>query len=177
MNSKFRHAVFWLVVASVSLSGPVAGQVVAQQTEAPVATAESTIRELYELIGAGPGEVPDWNPVRALFLPEAIIVLRSSRDALSVLSLDGFIRDFDNFYATPQVQESGFEEEILELKSTEFGDMAQVWVLYEARRPGVGGNRGLDNVSQIRRAGSWSVSAITNEVVLPSAPVPEDLFE
>ncbi|MCL7973219.1 MAG: hypothetical protein M8835_01510, partial [marine benthic group bacterium] len=88
MNSKFRHALSWLVVASVSLSGPVAGQVVAQQTEAPVATAESTIRELYELIGAGPGEVPDWNPVRALFLPEAVIVLRSSRDALSVLSLD-----------------------------------------------------------------------------------------
>ncbi|MCL7938401.1 MAG: hypothetical protein M8844_09585, partial [marine benthic group bacterium] len=75
------------------------------------------------------------------------------------------------------VQESGFEEEILELKSTEFGDMAQVWVLYEARIPGVGGNRGLDNFSLIRRAGSWSVSAITNEVVLPSAPVPEDLFE
>ena len=177
MTSFSRHAMSWLIVASVSIFGPVAGQVAGQETEASAATAESTVRALYELIGAGPGEVPDWGPVRTLFLPESVIVLRSSREVLSVLSLDGFIQDFDNFYGTPQVQESGFEEEILELESTEFGDMAQVWVLYEARIPGVGGNRGLDNFSLIRRSGSWRVAAITNEVVLPSVQLPEELFE
>jgi hypothetical protein len=177
MVSLSRPAIHWLIMSAASVSVPFAGPVVAQQAEVPAATAESTVRQLYELIGAGPGEVPDWEPVRALFLPESVIVLRSSREALRILSRDGFIQDFDDFYGTPQVQESGFEEEILELKSTEFGDMAQVWVLYEARIPGVGGNRGLDNFSLIRRGGTWRVAAITNEVVLPSAPMPEELFE
>ena len=96
---------------------------------------------------------------------------------MSVLTLDGFIEDFDEFYGTPQVTENGFEETILELKSTEFGDMAQVWVLYEARIPDDGGNQGVDNFSLIRRNGEWRVAAITNEVPFPGRPVPDGLFD
>jgi hypothetical protein len=94
-----------------------------------------------------------------------------------VFSLDGFIQDFEAFYANPQVRERGFKETILDLKSTEFGDMAQVWVLYEARIVGGGGNRGLDNFSLVRRDGAWRVAAITNEVVFPDRPPPEGLFD
>ena len=140
-------------------------------------SAEATVRELYDIISAEAGRVPEWEPVRALFIPEALIILRSSRDAMSVLTLDGFIEDFDEFYGTPQVTENGFEETILELKSTEFGDMAQVWVLYEARIPDDGGNQGVDNFSLIRRNGEWRVAAITNEVPFPGRPVPDGLFD
>ncbi|MEJ2481851.1 MAG: hypothetical protein P8049_01635 [Gemmatimonadota bacterium] len=143
----------------------------------PVGGAEQTVRLLYDRISAEAGSVPEWAPVREMFLPESVIVLRSSRDRMSVLSLDAFIRDFEQFYATPQVREKGFEETILELKSTEFGEMAQVWVLYEARIPGGGGNRGLDNFSLIRREGSWRIAAITNEVVFPDGPAPSQMFD
>jgi hypothetical protein len=143
----------------------------------PADDAEQTIRLLYDLISAEAGSIPDWAPVRELFLEESVIILRSSRDMMSVLSLDGFIRDFEEFYATPQVRANGFKETILELKATEFGDMAQVWVLYEARIPGGGGNRGLDNFSLIRRGGTWRVAAITNEVVFPDGPAPTQLFD
>jgi hypothetical protein len=145
--------------------------------EAAAPTAEATVRELYDIISAEAGRVPEWEAVRALFIPEALIILRSSRDAMSVLTLDGFIEDFDAFYRTPQVTEKGFKETILELKSTEFGDMAQVWVLYEARIPDGGGNQGVDNFSLIRRNGKWRVAAITNEVPFPGRPVPEGLFD
>jgi hypothetical protein len=158
------------VVSSPSLAPSACGQ----EAEA---TAEGTVRHLYDLISAEAEKVPDWTPVRDLFLPESIIVLRSSRDALSVFSLDGFIQDFEAFYANPQVRERGFKETILDLKSTEFGDMAQVWVLYEARIVGGGGNRGLDNFSLVRRDGAWRVAAITNEVVFPDRPPPEGLFD
>lgn len=162
-------------LASLLLATPL----VAQETDeaADESTAEATVRVLYDIISSEAGRVPDWEPVRALFLPEALIILRSSREAMSVLTLDGFIQDFDEFYQVPAVQENGFKETILELKSTEFGDMAQVWVLYEARVPDGGGNRGVDNFSLIRRDGAWRVAAITNEVVFPGRPVPDGLFD
>ena len=71
--------------------------------EADESTAEETVRHLYDIISSEAGRVPDWEPVRALFLPEALIILRSSREAMSVLTLDGFIQDFDEFYQVPQV--------------------------------------------------------------------------
>ncbi len=160
---------------SIALSLPLAAQ--ESDDTASASSAEKTIRALYDLVGAEAGSVPDWEPIRATFLPEAVVILRSSRDAFSVLSLDGFIEDFDAFYATPQVQANGFRETILELTATEYGDMAQVWVLYEAVVPNAGGNRGLDNFSLVRRDGAWRVAAITNEVVLPDRPVPADLFD
>lgn len=162
-------------LVSLMLAMPLVAQEAGEDSD--VASAEATIRVLYDIISADAGRVPDWEPVRALFLPEALIILRSSRDAMSVLTLDGFIEDFDEFYQVPRVKENGFKETILDLESTEYGDMAQVWVLYEAKVPGGGGNQGLDNFSLIRRDGEWRVAAITNEVVFPGRPVPDGLFD
>jgi hypothetical protein len=162
-------------LVSLLLAAPLVAQEAGEDSD--VGSAEATVRVLYDIISAEAGRVPDWEPVRALFLPEALIILRSSRDAMSVLTLDGFIRDFEQFYQVPQVKESGFKETILELKATEFGDMAQVWVLYEARVPGGGGNQGVDNFSLIRRDGEWRVAAITNEVPFPGRAVPDGLFD
>jgi hypothetical protein len=172
MSNTLRRVPMIAAVAPLLLAMPL----FAQDTEAANApSAEATVRDLYDIISAEAGRVPEWE--RALFIPEALIILRSSRDAMSVLTLDGFIEDFDEFYGTPQVTEKGFKETILDLKSTEFGDMAQVWVLYEAKIPDGGGNQGVDNFSLIRLDGEWRVAAITNEVPFPGRPVPDGLFD
>ena len=175
MSKTLRRLPLIAGLASLLLAMPL----LAQETGEAAAgsSAEATVRVLYDIISSEAGRVPDWEPVRALFLPEALIILRSSREAMSVLTVDGFIQDFDEFYQVPEVRENGFKETILELKSTEFGDMAQVWVLYEARVPDGGGNRGVDNFSLIRRDGAWRVAAITNEVQFPGQPVPDGLFD
>ena len=175
MSRTLRRFSLFACLGAMLVAVPVFAQEADESTAA--STAEETVRHLYDIISSEAGQVPDWEPVRALFLPEALIILRSSREAMSVLSLDGFIRDFEEFYQVPQVKESGFKETILELKATEFGDMAQVWVLYEARVPGGGGNQGVDNFSLIRQDEEWRVAAITNEVPFPGRPVPEGLFD
>ena len=175
MSKTLRRAPLIAGLASLLLAMPLFAQETGETADG--SSAEATVRVLYDIISSEAGRVPDWEPVRALFLPEALIILRSSREAMSVLTLDGFIQDFDEFYQVPEVQEKGFKETILELKSTEFGDMAQVWVLYEARVPDGGGNRGVDNFSLIRRDGEWRVAAITNEVLFPDRPVPDGLFD
>jgi hypothetical protein len=177
-RSVLKLAFLSIVVATLAARpGELAAQQDASVATVDLRTAEGTVRHLYHLISAEAGSVPDWQPVRDLFLRESIVVLRTSRDSLSVLSLDGFIDDFAAFYALPEIQEKGFKETILQLKSNEFGDMAQVWVLYEARIPDGGGNQGLDNFSLVKRDGEWRVAAITNEVVFPARPVPEGLFD
>ena len=175
MSNTLRRAPLIAGLASLLLAMPLFAQEIGETGDP--SSAEAAVRVLYDIISSESGRVPDWEPVRALFLPEALIILRSSREAMSVLTLDGFIQDFDEFYQVPQVQEKGFKETILELKATEFGDMAQVWVLYEARVPEGGGNRGVDNFSLIRLDGAWRVAAITNEVPFPGRPVPDGLFD
>lgn len=154
-----------------------AGAAGAQQPSSAPESAEQTVRSLYDLVSAGPSASPDWEAVRGLFLPEAVIVLRTAREALTVFSVDGFLEDFRTFYASPDVTEKGFKETVLELRATEVGDMAQAWVLYEARVPGGRGNRGVDSFLLVRRDGRWRVAAVTNEVPIPGRPLPSDLFD
>jgi hypothetical protein len=59
------------------------------------------IAGLYGLVSSTGGKLPDWDKVRACFLKEAVIVLRTSRTATTVFSLEGFIKDFADFYERP----------------------------------------------------------------------------
>lgn len=144
-------------------------------------SAEAVVRGLYGLVTFGPDATPDWDAVRELFLPEAVVILRTGRDATTVFDVDGFIADFVGFAASPAVVESGFEERIVALHATEYGTLAHVWVLYEAHIPG--SNRppqqGVDSFQLARRDGAWRIVSIVNELVVaagapPAVLVPEE---
>jgi hypothetical protein len=142
---------------------------------------------IYGLVSSAGGKLPDWDKVRACFLKEAVIVLRTSRTALTVFSLDGFIQDFVDFYekpfkrgdATVVPKESGFTERVVRMKAWEYGDMAHVLVLYEAQITGFGlpPQQGVDSWLLVRRDGRWLIAAATNEIVTPSRPAPPELRE
>ena len=129
---------------------------------------------------------PDWARVRSFFVPEAVVVLRTSRTATSVFTLDGFIKDFVDFYETPRKygeapvtpRQNGFTEQVLQASAREFGEIAQVAVLYEARIVGLSRppTRGVDLWLLARRDGRWRVAAVVNEIVTADRPVPSDLF-
>jgi hypothetical protein len=163
------------------------------QTQAPVAkstpqTAGERIAELYSLFGStGGGHMPDWDKARSYFLKEAVVVLRTTRTTLTVFDVDGFIRDFVDFYVKPfkfptvtlVPKDSGFSEKIVKMKSWEFGDMAHVLVLYEAYITGspVKPTVGVDSWLLTRRDGQWMIAAVTNELVSAANPIPPELRE
>ena len=124
------------------------------QTESgsPPETPEDVVGRLYELVTFEAGHTPDWAEVRGLFLDEAIIVLRTSRNALSALSVDGFVADFEAFIERANVAETGFSETVVTMRSMLFGDIAHILVLYEASIPGSarGPQQGLDSFQLIR---------------------------
>ncbi|MGD8699455.1 MAG: hypothetical protein PVJ43_09205, partial [Gemmatimonadales bacterium] len=124
------------------------------------------------------GQQPDWDKVRALFIPEAVIVLRTSRDAMTVFSVEGFVADFVRFVEQTPAGEMGFTEKILSTEAMVFGDMANVLVLYEAHITGSprAPTQGVDSFSLIKQAGGWRIVAITNELPGANRPIPSELL-
>ena len=135
------------------------------------------MEELYRLVTFDAGTTPDWDKVREVFLKEAVIVLRTSRDSTTVFSLEGFVQDFIRFAARPAVQQSGFQEKILRMKTDMMGDMAHILVLYEAHIPGSTRppQKGVDSCLLSRREDGWKIVAITNEIPTADNPLPEAL--
>ena len=145
------------------------------------------VAAIYSLVSSSGGKLPDWDKVRACLLKEAIIVLRTSGTATTVFSLDGFIKDFVDFYerpfkrgeATVVPKDSGFTEKVVRMKAWEYGDMAHVLVLYEAQITGLSmpPQQGVDSWLLVRRDGRGLIAACTNEIVTPALPVPPELQE
>jgi len=139
---------------------------------------ESLVRGLYAAVSFGPCKPADWGYVRKFFLPEAVIVVRKTRTTMEVQNLDMFIRWFEDDAKKFNMDEKGFEETIEKLKLTVFGDTAQCFVVYKARLktpPDLPGQYGLDSWSLVKKDGRWWVASITNDVVTPQRPLPEDL--
>ena len=139
-----------------------------------VETPEGVVTEIYNLVSFEAGARPDWDKVRALFIPEAVVVLRTSREATTVFSVEGFVNDFITFVEQTPAGERGFTEKILNMKSLVFGDMAHVLVLYEAHITGSprAPTQGVDSFSLIKRDGRWSIVAVTNELPTADRPIP-----
>jgi hypothetical protein len=117
--------------------------------------------------------------VRSLFVEEAVVVLRTGREQMSVFSLDGFVDDFVKFIEQAGVEETGFTERILGMKSFTYGDIAHVLVLFDSHIPGSGRppREGVDSFELIRRGGCWKIVAITNERPTADNPIPSSLFD
>jgi hypothetical protein len=181
-----RHArhrtVIWALAAGLCLLAAPLG---AQDAAAKAQPVGDFVAGVYDLVSAKGGSPPDWNKVRACFLREAVVVLRTGRTATTVFSLEGFIKDFVDFYERPfkradvtlVPKESGFTEKVLATKAWEYGDMAHVLVLYEAHITGapIAPQQGVDSWLLVRRDGRWRIAAVTNEIVTPERPIPPEL--
>lgn len=149
----------------------------AAQDDPAAATAEGLVRALYDRVSSEPGSVPDWAQVRSAFLPQAIVVLRTSRDSTSVFTVDGFVQDFVDFIERANVRQTGFRERVLKTQTLLFGDIAHVLVLYEAHITGSprAPQRGVDSFQLIRRDGRWWIVSLANEIPTAERPIPPGL--
>lgn len=176
---------FGVVVIAASMCQGLAQGQDQRTSDQPQAAVGDMVTGIYALVSSTGGTLPDWEKVRACFLKESVIVLRTSATKVSVFSLDGFIKDFVDFYERPLKRGettilpkvSGFTERVVRMKVWEYGEMAHVLVLYEAHLPGssVRPQQGVDSWLLVRREGRWLVAAVTNEVVTAARPIPPEL--
>jgi hypothetical protein len=150
------------------------------QSERAWETAEGLVNDIYKSVSFdSTGPKPDWERVRSMFIDNAVIVLRVTRDSTAVFSVQGFIDDFVNFIERSPAKQKGFTERIVRLKSMVFGNIAHVLVLYEAHIPGIGRppQQGVDSWELLKRDGRWWFVAVTNEIPTKDRPVPKELRE
>lgn len=168
-----RNRVAGLVcLVSLALASPALAQ--SDGTAGDVRSVEQVVRDVYDLVSWTDGDTPDWEVVREVFIPEAIVVLRYPPD-LKVMSVDGFLLDwlrFENQLADRGA--TGFLENVLSARATEFGDVAHVHVVYESSIPDTGrpARPGVDLWSLIRIDGAWKVVSVVNELPRDDMPVP-----
>lgn len=138
-------------------------------------TPEGLIEEIYRLVTFPAGTTPDWDAVRNLFIPEALVVLRTSREGSTVFSVDGFVQDFVTFIEQANVEQTGFTERILDMQTFEWGDIAHVLVLFDSDIPNDGREprAGMDSFQLMKRGGRWWIASITNERPSVDRPLPE----
>jgi len=139
--------------------------------------AEEVVRALYRHVTFVRGRDVRWDDVKALFIPEAVIVLRSSRTSMTVYNPDGFVREFVKFVTDSKLEDRAFEESIVAIKTQEIGDVARAIVHYAARIPSEPRRpeQGIDVFLLMKKEGAWRIVSLVNELVRPGVPVPEEL--
>lgn len=146
----------------------------AQTQSASSEEASKMVRQIYKEVSSDGSALPDWDRIRSYFVDEAIVVLRTSQEANTQFTLEEFIQDFKDFYQRPGLKESGFKEEVLQLKANVYHDIAFIAVIYEARilnsdRPP---SKGVDFWLLARRGGSWKIISVVNEILRPGEALP-----
>jgi hypothetical protein len=141
----------------------------------PMTDSQRFVADLYDAISFAPGETPDWDAVRARFLPEAVLTLRT-RDGQVVFSVDDWIADFVAFHE--QLAGGGFTERVLGVAGTEYRDVAHVTIRFDSQV--VGSDRppqeGVDGFHLVRTADGWRIVSIVNERPVFGEPLPDDAF-
>ena len=138
-------------------------------------TPEDLIRDIYVLVSAADIESVDWQKVRSMFIDEAVVILRTSREKLTQFTADGFIQDFKDFYQMPEVAASGFGEKILRMKAMIYNDIAFVATEYSAAISGSSRppTRGVDLWLLAKKDGLWKITSVVNEVIFTGEELPD----
>jgi hypothetical protein len=138
-------------------------------------TPEDLIKDIYVTVSAKNRESVDWQKVRSMFIDEAVVILRTSRDKLTRFTADGFIQDFKDFYNRPEVTAKGFEEKILKMKTMVYNDIAFIATVYSAAITGSPRppTRGVDLWLVAKKDGLWKITSVINEVIPAGQELPD----
>jgi hypothetical protein len=140
---------------------------------------DTLVKSIYKAVSSEIGSTPDWKFVRSHFHAHAVIVLRASRTESKKFNLDGFIQDFVDFYKRIDPTKNSFKEDVVFIKTFEYGNIAHCYVVYEAsvsssKRPP---QKGLDSWHLMKTGEYWTVISVVNEIELAAGPIPRAVYQ
>jgi hypothetical protein len=144
---------------------------------------EAIVVALYASVSHGPDSEPNWNRLRALFLPGAIMAPPKRPDAESVTVLDaaGFEERVRRYIAgrRERGERLGFTEREISRRENRFGDVCQVFSTYETlwsprERPPF--SRGVHSIQLVSDGHRWWIASLAWDVERPDQPIPAELL-
>ena len=126
----------------------------------------------------GPGDKPDWETIKDLFIEDGVIVLRTSRTDMSIMDRNGFIdlwiRDYER-----GLKETGITEKKVIDRYEIMGDIATCYIIYAITIPDKDypPQYGIDCFHLLKQNDRWHITSIVNEVLRPGVDPPENMRE
>lgn len=129
---------------------------------ADVATMDSVIKAMYDVISGPAGQKRDWDRMRSLFVPDARMgaAFRTRTGDIRYFggSIEKYIEGNDAFLI-----EKGFFEKELHRHADTFGNMSQVFSTYESRWKPEGAKpfeRGINSIQLMNDGKRWWIVSI-----------------
>jgi hypothetical protein len=138
---------------------------------------EAIITALYESISHQPGQLPDWDRMRPLFVEGARIIPPSLEASPPVVTdFEAFAQRVSESVRNARSADRGFHEQEIANRSEAFGSIAHVWSTYASRYTAEDPepfSRGINSFQLLHHSGRWWVVTIFWDVERPGNPIPE----
>ncbi len=140
-----------------------------------VATLDAIVKSLYDVISGPAGKKREWDRMRSLFSPEAKMGLTGKRSDGTVVKRHFSVDEYITMNAKA-LEEGGFYESEIARRVEQFGNIAQVFSTYEARRK-LGDARpfmrGINSLLLWNDGKRWWILNIFWQAEGPDNPLPE----
>lgn len=144
-----------------------------------VASVDSIISTYYRAMSGGSGEERQWDRLGSLFLPKARMIAcrpldKGAADAW-VLRIGDYI-EFNRVY----MQKGGYFEKEVARRVEAFGNIAQVWSTYEARKVADSPepySRGIYSFQLLKDGDRWWIVNAFWDYERPDSPIPENYLK
>ena len=155
---------------------------------ADVASVESIVAAVYDVISGPAGQKRDWDRMRSLFAPGARLIPTSpvrppgakpdtpltgaEPYASHVLDVEGYVTRSGDY-----LEKNGFFERETARRVETFGHVAHVWSTYEARHKAEDPEpfmRGINSIQLMNDGKRWWVVTIFWEAETPRTPLPKE---
>ncbi|MBN2134089.1 MAG: hypothetical protein JW737_00005 [Acidobacteria bacterium] len=137
------------------------------------------VSALYESISFGPGEKPDWNRFRELFINEALLLPPSgvSRGKSKAMNIDEYISFASSMIErNTELREKGFAEIEINRIVEKFGSIAHIFSIYHSFFATEGENqihRGVNSIQAVEISSGWRISSFLWEIEDEKEKIPE----
>ncbi|MHC4514644.1 MAG: hypothetical protein ACYTGW_04270 [Planctomycetota bacterium] len=161
------------LVSMLGCQAPTVGSDQAGPAPEAAKTVDGTIHALYASVSFDRGG-PDWPLFRSLVLPGSVYIFAEhGRAPMKVMNLEAFVQDFRDFIEDQHVASQGFHENLTRIESTEFGNIAHAFTVFE---PTIGSGprkqRGVDSIQLVKKDGRWWVASIATQFERGTLKVP-----
>ena len=141
-------------------------------SQADLAGIDAAIRGVYEVISGPPGQKRDFDRMRSLFAPNALLRAIGPKGVRGG-TLDDYIAK-----SGPILEKEGFTERELGRRVEVWGGLATAWSAYDGRTAsGSFHERGINSFQLVKIDGKWVVASILWQEETPGNPLPRDLTQ